>query len=127
MDFYEEIKHSLYSQKTIIGRTHFEWKDFIEAKHNEAPYKGKAFYQTLAKTMAITGMKIADKEKGEVPTYQELVFLKVLEYCKQQIEKIEKPQTETNKLKVSVKTTQLLETSVCLKLKTNAKKTAAHD
>ncbi len=95
MDFYEEIKHSLYSQKTIIGRTHFEWKDFIEAKHNEAPYKGKAFYQTLAKTMAITGMKIADKEKGEVPTYQELVFLKVLEYCKQQIEKIEKPQTET--------------------------------
>jgi hypothetical protein len=102
MDFYEEIKHSLYSQKTIIGRTHFEWKDFIEAKHNEAPYKGKAFYQTLAKTMAITGMKIADKEKGEVPTYQELVFLEVWEYCKQQIEKIEKPQTETkiDKLKV---------------------------
>lgn len=91
MNFYKDIAHSLYIQNTKIGNTHFSNPfDFIEAKHNEAPYKGKVFYQNLIHAMP-TGERLADTEKGETPTIREKIFYETLNYCKQKIDMLEQP------------------------------------
>jgi len=52
MNFYEDIAHRLYVWNTKIGDTNFANPiDFIEAKHLEAPYKGKVFYENVIKAM----------------------------------------------------------------------------
>ena len=91
MNFYEDIAHRLYVWDTTIAETKFEPFDFIEAKHCEAPYKGKVFYQNLMSSMP---NHFGAKMRKDF-------FFKVLEYCKQQIDKIGQalPEPKLNKLK----------------------------
>ncbi len=78
MNFYEEIAHRLYVWNTKIGDTEFEPFDFIEAKHNEAPFKGKIFYENLIKAMPNHfGAKMRNA-----------FFNEVLQYCQQKIDRI---------------------------------------
>jgi hypothetical protein len=85
MNFYEEIAHKLYVWNTTIEETDFEPFDFIEAKHNEAPFKGKVFYQNLIHAMP---KHFGAKMRNDF-------FKEVLQYCKIKIDNIDKPkQTE---------------------------------
>ena len=82
MNFYEEIAHKLYVWNTKIGETEFEPFDFIEAKHNEAPFKGKVFYQNLIKAMP---NHFGAKMRNDF-------FKEVLQYCQQNIKPIHNEQ-----------------------------------
>jgi hypothetical protein len=91
MSFYSDIAHQLYTWKTKIGETKFSSPfDFIEAKHNEAPYKGKVFYENLIHAMP---NHFGAKMRNDF-------FKEVLQYCKQKIDEIELVNTnEANKEK----------------------------
>ena len=74
-NFYSEIAHQLYIYKYKIGDTNFfNEVDFIEAKHNQTPYKGKVFYINLIHAMPPICDRLADVSKGEKPTSKEKIF-----------------------------------------------------
>jgi len=98
MNFYEEIAHGLYVWNTKIGETEFEPFDFIEAKHNEAPFKGKVFYQNLIKAMP-------NHFGAEM---RRSFFNEVLQYCKDRIKALPPQQTETKTDKLKVKQIALI-------------------
>lgn len=79
MKYYDEIVHRLYIWETKIGDTEFEPFDYIEAKHNEATYKGKVFYQNIINAMP---NHFGAKMRNEF-------FKEVLHYCKQKINAIQ--------------------------------------
>jgi hypothetical protein len=81
MNFYSDIAHRLYVWKTEIGDTKFEPFDYIEAKHSEAPYKGKVFYQNLIKAMP---NHFGAEMRNDF-------FKEVLQYCKNRIDMYEQP------------------------------------
>lgn len=88
MEFYKEIVHKLYVWNTKIGETDFDPFDFIEAQHNEAPYKGKVFYQNLIREMP---NHFGAKMRNDF-------FIEILEYCNKKIIEV----TET-KNSISIK------------------------
>jgi hypothetical protein len=95
MNFYEDIAHRLYVWNTKIGETDFRPFQFIEAKHNEAPFKGEVFYRNLMQAMP---NHFGSKLRSDF-------FKKVLEYCQQKIDAIEAPrqtETKTDKLKAEL-------------------------
>ncbi len=85
MNFYEDIAHKLYVFNTKIGETEFEPFDFIEAKHNEAPYKGKVFYQNLIDAMP---NHFGAKMRNDF-------FKEVVQYCADRIHALLSQQIET--------------------------------
>lgn len=88
-DFFVKIARQLYSQNyKIEGINLFSFENFIEAKYHETDLKGEIFYANLIHAMPKVGGKIADKLKGENPTYQEKIFTAVFNYCKNKIEEI---------------------------------------
>lgn len=91
MNFYEDIKHRLYVWNTKIGDTNFANPiDFIEAKHLEAPYKGRVFYENIINVMP---NHFGAEMRNDF-------FKEVLQYCKQKIDEIELVNTnEANKEK----------------------------
>lgn len=91
MNFYEDIKHRLYVWNTKIGDTNFANPiDFIEAKHLEAPYKGRVFYENIINVMP---NHFGAEMRNDF-------FKEVLQYCKQKINEIELVNTnEANKEK----------------------------
>jgi len=77
MNFYEDIAHRLYVWNTKIGDTNFANPiDFIEAKHLEAPYKGKVFYENVIKAMP---NHFGAKMRNDF-------FNEIVQYCKNKIE-----------------------------------------
>ena len=82
MNFYKDIAHRLYVWKTEIGDTKFSSPfDFIEAKHNEAPYKGKVFYENLLSEMP--------DHFGAGMRYE--FFKEIIQYCKHKIDTYKSP------------------------------------
>jgi hypothetical protein len=85
MNFYNDIAHKLYVWNTKIGETEFEPFDYIEARHNEAPYKGKVFYQNLIKAMPYHfGANLRND-----------FFKEVVKYCVEKIQNLPPQQNET--------------------------------
>jgi len=97
MDFYHDIAHRLYVWNTKIGETNFRDPfEFIEAKHSEAPFKGKIFYENLIQ-------RLPDHFGAKMrPDF----FNEILNYCGQKIEEIkkaaisQKPVNESDLLKI---------------------------
>ncbi|HTB99319.1 MAG TPA: hypothetical protein VK705_01415 [Ferruginibacter sp.] len=90
LSFFEDMVHQLYTYNYKIGAVNFfNYESFIEAKHGQIEFKGKVFYQNLIHAMPITGVRLADETKGEIPTYKERVFKDVLAYCSKKMNEIE--------------------------------------
>ena len=83
MEFFEQIKHQLYTYNYKIGNfDFFNAYDFIEAKHKEAAYEGKPFYSNLIRVMPVEGIRL---DSGN---YQARIFMEVVHYCKAKIDEI---------------------------------------
>ena len=92
--FYNGIKRQLLARKYKIGAaTFYDEISFIEACRKTAPDSRKEFYITLTKTMAGSFTRMSDPEKGEMPSYQELIFKKIYNYCIEKIQEIGKPES----------------------------------
>lgn len=85
---YEDIKQQLRVCNYKIGnRKCFDYKEFIEAVHEIAPEKGRAFYNELMKVMPTVGEKVDDG-------YLAARFKEVLIYCADMIKEIEESKNE---------------------------------
>jgi|GEM_PF-4707534 len=92
--FFEEMAHQIYTYNyKIDGQNVFHYISFIEEKHKRVPVKGFYFYTNLMLAMADYCGAFADIKKGEIPSYKEKVFNKVLEYCKKKMVGLEGSQT----------------------------------
>lgn len=76
MEFYQDIVHRLYISNTKIANTNFsDPLEFIEAKHMEATYKGKVFYENILHELPNHfGAKMFPN-----------IFKNIAEYCKSKI------------------------------------------
>lgn len=95
LDYFKNIAKQLYLKNYKIGAVnYFTYENFIEAKQKNFEINGELYYQNIIHAMPVFGERIADEAKGETPTYKEKIFREVLNYCKDKIEKLNKPKRD---------------------------------
>ena len=106
-NFFNKTALQLRQRDYKIGDTNFiTMEKFIEAKHKEVSEekKGLVFYSNLIHAMPVVGEWMADTKKGEIPSYNENTFTKVLDYCKIKLDEIAtQPPAKTESWKVLIK------------------------